>query len=201
MPDEGSVTFWLRQLREGKSMAAQQLWEGYFRRLVGLARGKLQGRTRAAADEEDVALSAFASFCRGAERGVFPRLEDRGDLWQVLVLLTARKAARLHRRESAQKRGGGDVLHASMIGTGEGTVLEEVIGSEPTPEFAAELADEYAHLLSQFGDDEELRRIANWKLEGYSNAEIARQLGVVERTVERQLNLIRKRWCPVGEDP
>lgn len=201
MPDEGSVTFWLRQLREGKSTAAQQLWEGYFRRLVGLARGKLQGRTRAAADEEDVALSAFASFCRGAERGVFPRLEDRGDLWQVLVLLTARKAARLHRRESAQKRGGGDVLHASMIGTGEGTVLEEVIGSEPTPEFAAELADEYAHLLSQFGDDEELRRIANWKLEGYSNAEIARQLGVVERTVERRLNLIRKRWCQSPQDP
>jgi DNA-directed RNA polymerase specialized sigma24 family protein len=200
MPDEGSVTYWLRQLREGQSSAAQQLWEGYFRRLVGLARAKLQGRARAAADEEDVALSAFASFCRGAERGVFPRLEDRSDLWQVLVLLTARKAARLHRRESAMKRGGGNVLHASMIGDGEASLLEEVIGTEPTPEFAAELADQYAHLLAQFGDDQELRRIANWKLEGYSNAEIARKLGVVERTVERRLNLIRKRWCQGADD-
>jgi DNA-directed RNA polymerase specialized sigma24 family protein len=199
MPDEGSVTFWLRQLCDGKSTAAQQLWEGYFRRLVGLARGKLQGRARAAADEEDVALSAFASFCRGAERGVFPRLEDRDDLWQVLVLLTARKAARLHRRESALKRGSGEVLHASTVGESEVNLLEEVIGTEPTPEFAAELADEYAHLLAGFGDDEELRRIANWKLEGYSNAEIASRLGVVERTVERRLNLIRKRWCQAGE--
>ena len=64
-----SVTHWIGQLRAGDPVAAQHLWEGYFRRLVGLARGKLQGLPRRAADEEDVALSAFASFYRGVECG------------------------------------------------------------------------------------------------------------------------------------
>jgi hypothetical protein len=85
----GSVTVWLTQLRAGQADAAQHLWEGYFRRLVGLARQKLLGRPRAAADEEDVALSAFNSFCRGVDQDRFPRLADRDDLWHLLVLLAA----------------------------------------------------------------------------------------------------------------
>ena len=44
--------------------------------------------------------SAFDSFCRRAERGQFPRLEDREDLWQVLFVLTVRKAIDHARHES-----------------------------------------------------------------------------------------------------
>src|SRR5262249_10517796 len=106
MSADGSVTRWLGQLRTGDPAAAQQLWERYFRRLVGLARKKLQGTPRRAADEEDVALSAFDSFCRNAERGRFPRLADRDSLWRLLMLMTARKAAHLLRDQGRQKRGG-----------------------------------------------------------------------------------------------
>ena len=77
MPSEGSVTRWLGQLRAGDAAAAQPLWERYVRRLVGLARKKLHGRPSRAADGEDVALSAFDSFCRNAEQGRFPQLADR----------------------------------------------------------------------------------------------------------------------------
>ena len=63
MYPEASVTHWINQLKAGDPDAAQKLWERYFRRLVSLARKK-----RRAADEEDVALSAFDSFCRGAEQ-------------------------------------------------------------------------------------------------------------------------------------
>ena len=92
MSREGSVTCWIQLLSTGDPAAAQRLWERYFRRLVGLARTKLRGAPRRAADEEDVALSAFVSFFRGAARGRFPRLEDREDLWRLLVVITARKA-------------------------------------------------------------------------------------------------------------
>ena len=68
MASPRSVTHWIGQLRAGDQVAAQHLLEGYFRRLVGLARGKLQRLPSRAADEADVALSAFASFCRGIER-------------------------------------------------------------------------------------------------------------------------------------
>ena len=74
---EGSVTQWIHQLQAGDRDAAQELWNRYFQRLVGLARCKLQGAQRRAADEEDVVLSAFESFFRGAEQGRFPRLQRR----------------------------------------------------------------------------------------------------------------------------
>jgi hypothetical protein len=104
MTAAGSVTHWLSQLKAGDPAAAQKLWERYFRRLVGLARKKLQEAPRRAADEEDVALSAFATFCRRAEDGQFSQLSDRDGLWRLLVVITARKAIRLVGEEHCQTR-------------------------------------------------------------------------------------------------
>jgi DNA-directed RNA polymerase specialized sigma24 family protein len=192
MSASDSVTGWIAALRTGDAAAAQPLWERYFTRLVGLARRKLQGQARAAADEEDVALSAFASFCRGAATQRFPCLNDRADLWQVLVLLTARKAYRLLRHEGRLKRGGGGVRHLSEL-VDEDSGVAEIVGREPTPEFAARVAEECRLRLDELGDAE-LRAIALWKMEGFTTEEIAVQLGCVPRTVERKLRMIRGLW-------
>ena len=82
----------------------------------------------AGADEEDVALSAFDSFCCNAEAGRFPELADRESLWRLLATFTLRKATRHLRDQARQKRGGGAVAEG---GSG---VLEEVFGREPDPE-------------------------------------------------------------------
>jgi DNA-directed RNA polymerase specialized sigma24 family protein len=192
----GSVTHWLGLLRAGDAVAAQPLWEGYFRRLVGLARARLQGVSRRAADEEDVARSAFDSFCQGAQAGRFPRLADRDDLWQVLVLLTARKASRLRRHEQRQKRGGGRVQTETDLAASEpetDAILAEVVGSEPTPEFAAQVAEECQRLLDLLKEDD-LRAIALAKMEGYGTEEIAARLDCAPRTVQRKLGRIRSLW-------
>ena len=186
--EAGSVTAWIGQLQAGDSCAAQQLWERYFRQLVELARKRFQGVLGPVADEEDVALSAFASFCRGAIAGRFPQLSDRTDLWRLLVVLTARKACHLHRDAQRQKRGG-----KPASAPGPELELEEIVGREPTPEFAAEVAEEYERRLESLGDAE-LRSIAVWKMEGHTNAEIAAKLGCVSVTVERRLRLIRRIW-------
>jgi DNA-directed RNA polymerase specialized sigma24 family protein len=190
MSAPGSVTVWIEKLKAGDPAGAEQLWQGYFRRLVGLARGRLGGLPRAAADEEDVALSAFGSFFQAVEKGRFPRLDDRDDLWQVLVMLTARKANRLVRKAGTKKRGGGAVRNASALTGDEEAELAEVIGREPTPEFAAQVADELRRLLDKLGDDE-LRAVAVAKMEGYSRAEIADRLGASERAVTRRVRVIR----------
>ena len=156
MPDE-SVTHWLGQLKAGDPSAAGPLWERYFPKLVALARARLAGFPRRAADEEDVALSAFDSFCRDAAAGRLPRLDDRDDLWRVLLLITGQKAVDLVRHESAGKRGGRPGAAALD--------LESLAGAEPTPEFAALVADEFRRLLDKLPDDE-LRTLALWKLEG-----------------------------------
>jgi len=195
MSSTGSVTQWISQLKAGDQAAAQKLWQGYFERLVGLARLKLKGTPRRAADEEDVALSAFDSFCRGAAQGRFPQLADRDDLWQLLAVITAHKASKLARRERQQKRGG-DVLNLSQVSGPSSrpeAVLERVLDSGPTPEFAAQLAEECRRLLGVLADDQ-LRAVALWKMENYTNAEIAVKLGCVVRTVERKLRVIRSRW-------
>src|SRR5262249_62425675 len=107
MPSDGSVSRLIDGLVIGDAAAVQELWGRYFRRLVGLARKKLAGSPRRADDEGDVALSAFDSFCRNAERGLFPQLLDRDSLGRLLVVITARKSAHLLRDEKRLKRGGG----------------------------------------------------------------------------------------------
>jgi DNA-directed RNA polymerase specialized sigma24 family protein len=199
MTSEGSVSGWIGQVQQGDEQAAAQLWQRYFHRLVGLARAGLQGAPRRAADEEDVVLSVFNSFFLGAEQGRWPDLRDRDSLWRFLVVLTARKTARLKRDERRQKRGGGAVLdqaglaHADREGS-EQADLEWIMSQEPTPDFAAEVAEQCERLLHHLGDPG-LRSLAVWKMEGRTNQEIADQLGCCLSTVERRLQVIRKLWA------
>jgi hypothetical protein len=87
----GSVTRFFDALCAGDPGAAEALWERFFPRLVGLARRALAGRPQRAADADDAALSAFASFCLRARAGEF-RPADREGLWHLLAVITARKA-------------------------------------------------------------------------------------------------------------
>ncbi len=195
----GSITHRIRALQAGDPAAAQLLWERYFDRLVRMARARLRaaGRPSAVADEEDAVLSAFDSFCDGAVCGRFPQLTDRDDLWRLLVVITSRKVQALARREGRQKRGGGRVRHESDAPVAGGTAaaadLDHFAGDEPTPEFAAQAAEECQRLLDAL-EDESLRQIALARLDGYTNDEIAERLGCARRTVARRLVLIRKTW-------
>jgi DNA-directed RNA polymerase specialized sigma24 family protein len=198
MSSAGSVTHWIGLLSAGDEIAAQRLWERYFHRLVGLARKKLRGVRRRAADEEDVALSALKSFWRGVKHHRFPLLRDRDSLWPLLVVITARKAHDLRQFERRKKRGGGKVRGESALeprsGAGSpGNGIEAVIGREPTPDFAVGVAEQCQRLLDRL-PTAELRSIAVWKLESYTNAEIAAKVECVEGTVERKLRLIRSIW-------
>ena len=185
----------MEHLQAGDHEAAQPLWERYYPRLMGLARERLRGTTRRVADEEDVALSAFDSFCRGVEQGRFPQLKDRDGLWALLVLITVRKAADLVQYNRRERRGGGQVRGDSAWAGRNGDVgadgLADIAAGDSTPDVAAQLAEEFQCLLDRLGSDE-LRRIAVWKLEGYTNAEIAGRLGCAQVSVERRLRLIRK---------
>ena len=198
MSTDGSITRLISRLKEGDQDAGQRIWDAYFLKLVALARSRLGRTARRAADEEDVALSAFDSFCRGAARGRYPNLTDRDNLWHLLVTITARKALQLRRLERRQKRGGGHVRGDSAFRletddfAGEGEV-EQVIGTTPTPEFAAQTVEEYQRLLARLTDPS-LRSVAVWKMEGYTNEEIAARLSCVPRTVQRKLGLIRTLW-------
>jgi DNA-directed RNA polymerase specialized sigma24 family protein len=185
--DKGSVSGGVSQLQAGDVAAAQPLWDRYFRRMVRLARARLR-KFGTPAEAEDVALSAFASFCQAARQERFPQLANRDDLWRLLVVLTARKVWHLRRFEQTQKRGGGIARSEDFE-----SQLDEIVGREPTPEFAALVAEELQPRLSLL-KKADLVAIALRKLDGYTNEEIALQLGCARSTVERRLRLIRMQW-------
>jgi DNA-directed RNA polymerase specialized sigma24 family protein len=193
---EGSVTYWIHLLKAGDQAAVQKIWEGYYRRLVGLARSRLWG-PRGAVDEEDVAVNVLDSFFRAAAAGRFPDLRDRHDLWQLLVVITQRKACNQAKRECSPKEGGGKVRSLSALHgeeSGEvGTAFFDLISRDPDPAFAVQVAEECGRRLGQLESDD-ARRVARWKMEGYSNREIAILLGRSEPTVERMLRRIRSCW-------
>jgi DNA-directed RNA polymerase specialized sigma24 family protein len=197
MTSDQPVTQLIHQLLERNQDPVPKIWEIYFPRLVELARKKLCHTPTQAADGEDVALSAFASFCRCAAEGRFPRLADRHDLWQLLVLITVRKVSNLKKREARRRPRLGRLLHASALAYDQweqaASIFANIIGREPAPTFEVEAAAECSRLLAGL-DDELLCKIALLKMEGYTNQEIAARIKRSKATVERKLARIRAAW-------
>ncbi|PAY20402.1 RNA polymerase subunit sigma-70 [Rhodopirellula sp. SM50] len=193
---QDDITLWLQEVKRGEARSQQELWNAYFQKLVSLARAKLRSAKKRDYDEEDIALSAFNSFFRAVDDQRLPKLDDRHDLWKVLVTITVRKILDQRKRDFALKRGEGQVRGESVFqqpGLDEALGMAQVLGAEPTPELAATVTEEFNELMQQL-PDQTYRRIAQLKMEGYTNLEISRQLGCVERTVERKLKLIRNVW-------
>ena len=194
-----SIASWLLGARAGDEAAAQAIWQRYFTRLVQLARTKLPGHVKRAFDEEDVAHSALRCFLHAVAEDRYPQLADRHGLWTLLVVITARKAKAYLRRQNRVRRGGGQVLGETAFLSPDDDALgiDQVLGAEPTPEFAAQVADECQRLLAMLGDAT-LRSIAILKMEGHTVDEIAAKLGSTKRTIERRLHIIRKTWEQVS---
>ena len=195
MSELGSITALVERVQEGDHEAARLLWQRYYPRMVALARQKLKGFSPRIADEEDAALSAFNTFCDGAERGHFPDLKNRDELWALLVVLTARKVADMLRSHRRKRHGEGMVrgdsaFQADVDNSGPGN-FDDLPGDDLTPLEEVVLAEEVETLLERLRDTV-LRQIAVWKLEAYTNAEIADRLGCSQTTVERRLALIRR---------
>jgi len=195
MTDDGSITHWLARLQAGDAEAAQQIWNRFSERLLRVARRKLKDGPRRLADEEDVVACAFASLFRRAERGKFPRLNDRNDLWRLLVTIADRKSQNLLRDQRRKKRGGGRVAGNSGVNAGadsSGGGWNQVAGPDPTPEFVATMTETVDSLLGLL--DESLRNVVLLKLDGMINPEIASRIDRSRATVERHLKMIRTLW-------
>lgn len=190
---EGSISRWIRELKSGSPEAAQQLWDRYSVQLLELARRKLKNSTRIV-DEEDVAITVFESICRSAVQGRFANLQNRDELWWLLVLVTKQKAVDQIRHEQRKKRGGGSVVNETDAGSeADPFRLDHLLGTDPTPEFLLIMDEEHRRLLGLLRDDQ-LRTIAVLRIQGYTYDEIASQLHISSRTVIRKLNLVRTCW-------
>jgi RNA polymerase sigma factor (sigma-70 family) len=198
MGPQGSVTRLVQLLRSDdaaeRDLAAGLIWRRYFRALLELARNNLNRRVRRRDDEEDVLQSMYKSFCLRQQRGEFD-LANRDALWKLLVTITLRKARNAAKKQTRDKR---DVGREQTIADHDEDdsgrwPLEQMDAAGPSPAEAALLNEALERRLEML-DDPELRQIALWRLEGYTNREISDRLDCTERSVERRMERIRSKW-------
>ena len=174
---DSAISSLIAGVKQSDERAIARLWEIYFQRVAGLARKTLDG-TRGAADEEDVAQSAFRSFCLRAGRNGFARLNDRRDLWNLLATITFRKALKQVAREGRRPA----TVHDA----------EQALSRQPAHELLVELREEIDHLLKLV--DEDARRVAALVMSGHTNEEVAALCRFSRAKVERKRRLLRETW-------
>jgi DNA-directed RNA polymerase specialized sigma24 family protein len=185
----GSITAIFQRLRSGETDSAQELWDRFFPRLIGLARKVLAGRELPAGAEDAVQI-AFFNFFQRVEQGDVDALANRDDLWRLLSLMTAQIASKQRRTEDAWKRGNGKTIQENQLVDFDQRItnLDELLGSIHPPDCDMICEDLLARL------DQDLREVAVLRLAGYSNGDIKDLLGYPLRSIERRMQLIRAIW-------
>jgi RNA polymerase sigma factor (sigma-70 family) len=202
--DKTPVTAWLRQLEAGDVQAAESLYEHFCNRLQELVRRRIPANIRSTYDQEDASVSAFHSLFLGVRKQRY-QLNDRGDFWRLLLTIAERKILKRIRHETRDKRDVGRLVQNSVFmpmpaedSAAAHPTVEGLTGREPTPDFAAEVAEACETLLALLPDDT-ARQIARLKFENHTADEIATKLGCTRRTVQRKLLVIRRTWQHVVE--
>lgn len=195
---DDAVSIWIEDLKNTDDSAAEKIWNHFFIRLHSIAKKKLSSRTIAVYDEEDAAQSAFLSFCNGIAAGRFPDLNDRQSLWKLLLVITSRKISRRHKYDGRQKRDTGRSLGETIFANStredaEPSPTAELVCREPSPDFVVEFSETCDTLFNQL-DDSRLQQTLKLRLEGYTVNEIADRMSSSRRTVQRSMELIRRRW-------
>ena len=171
LASDDPISLCLRAVEAGDEDATTRLWETCFPRLLSYSRQRLPSHLRRVLDEEDVALSAFKSFCRGAQRGSLGDINGRDSLWKLLFCIASRKA--------------------------RSYVRENIASSDQGPDALAVFSADCRRLFDALEDDV-LELIAMLRIEGYTCEEIAERTDMSKRTVERRLTLIREIWKAEG---
>ncbi len=193
--EHGSVTRLIFDLQKGDAHAATRHWKHFYKRLISATRNRIIDTARRVADEDDVVNTVFGLCFHATREGKYPDLQDRYSLWGFLLSVSEKQLINLNRDHTRQKRGGGKTRGESVFMNPlnpDRRGIEDIVGAEPTPEFAAMVAEQSEVLLSQL--DESQRRVATLKMAGFQNSEIAESLEVSISTIERKLSLIREVW-------
>jgi RNA polymerase sigma factor (sigma-70 family) len=196
MPSDDSFADLMTRLNHQDPRAAAELHERYVAQLVRLAAHRVGGAFRRKVDPEDLVQSALGSFFRRNSAGAF-QLDSWDSLWALLATLTLRKCRFQVRQFLAGKR------HldreVSLEASDPHGLQNELVSSEPTPFEAAALGEMVEQFLAGLAG--KTRLIAELALQGFSAAEVAPEVGLTERSVYRQMRLIRARLREVAGDP
>lgn len=184
------MTLWLQQMRTGNAVAASEIWDRYYDRLVQFAGRRMRGNRDHAVDSEDLVHSAFGRFCTVLMSGGYPDLGDRDDLWNLLIVYTLNRVRRHFRASNAQKRRPESAVAHEFT-------ADQALQDLRLPETQAVMSDLLDHWLQRLDAEDstgELRRIAVMRMDECPADEIARALKRRKTIVLQKIHLIRLIW-------
>jgi RNA polymerase sigma-70 factor (ECF subfamily) len=185
MPDTPEERALVELWRQGDQDAARQIVERYVDRLMTLARRRLSQRLASRVDPEDIVQSAFRSFFARARQGRFV-FAEQDDVCKLLVRITLHKTLRQVAFHKAAKR---SAAAETPQGEEHHERLLALLDGEPTPETEVAFLDQLEHFFGQLRPQE--RQILEMRIQGYSNDEIARELGIYDRKIRRVFEHVR----------
>jgi RNA polymerase sigma-70 factor, ECF subfamily len=187
MAPDASFAALMTRLRTGDPDAARAVFDRFARRLVALARTRLDERTGRKEDPEDVLQSVFRSFFTRYRGGQF-EVTDWDSLWGLLTVITLRKCGnRIAYYHAARRDVGREVGPGHPDGP---AALGQAVAREPTPEEAAVLAETLTLVMRRLEPYD--REILVGHLQGDSADAIGARVGRARRTVRRALERIRQ---------
>lgn len=181
MPADPTFAELLARARTGDGAALAQIARTYESDLRIAARVHLGPALRPYLDSLDLVQSVHRSLLLGLRHDKFD-VANPGALIALALVMVRRKAARQWRRHRRQVRPTGDSA---------ADVLATLCHRAATPAAAAEVRDALARLWASLDDTD--RRFLDLRLQGYSTAEAAEQLGQSAGALRIRLHRLRQR--------
>lgn len=185
---DAKFTTIFQRIKGGDDDAFTELYQTLKERLKEVAQRKIKiiGAPTQATDEDDIVDSVFMRFRKRAMGDYFSDYSDRKALWFLLVKITHDRVIGLARYEGSAKR------DKSRTASLEGNTIESF---QQSADALVQLQDTLRFLLENLENDKfRLREIAGYVLQEYPKPEIAERIGISTRTVERRIELLKKRW-------
>lgn len=196
MSEHESFADLMARLKGGDQVAAREIFDQFARRLIGLARKRLDERLQPKMDPEDVMQSVFKSFFRVQRAGKLD-LANWDSMWAVLTVITLRKCG--HRSDYYRAACRNYIRETRQPATDDSVSDFQAIARDPTPSDAAMLTETVDQVLRDLQPRE--KQVVTLSLEGYSVPEISSQVGRTERTVHRVLKRVRERLEKMQDEP
>ncbi len=193
-PESSSVEL-VKRWRNGDESAATELHDKYLAKLVEFAKQHLNEKFRKRIDAQDLVQSIYRSVFRVTRERSIEFTDDTG-FWKWLATLALNKTYnRVKYLEAGSRnpsREGGRAEDASLRAISAGRYR-----SMPSSEEVVELADLLETILKALEPTDQ--QILQFRIEGFTQQEIAERLNVDPRTVRRRLESIRERVREISE--
>ena len=198
----GSVSRWIQRTREGDDDEdLKKLMERYQTRFEATARRYLGSNNMCLETSEDIVISAFYDFWQIRKR--YDGIKRREDFSAFMRRIVQNNCHDARKKATAKKRGSGKIVSETdlfNVQDGSNFRLQDIESESHNDQVLVDVIDEFDSVVNSLGKKmPDLVRMIWLSLDGFSNARIAKKLGVSERTIKRRWDELNRQLNSPGQ--